>query len=76
VFDRKLNKTDAEGELSDSPATAARNIQQADGAPIVAQVPPTAAVQIPLVPCCEPDLPTALLTGEALVGHNAFVKSK
>jgi hypothetical protein len=42
----------------------------------VAQVQPTAAVQIQPVPCCEPDIPTALLTGEALAGHKAFVLSK
>jgi hypothetical protein len=67
---------DAKGELGDSPAIAAREIQQADGAPIVVQVQPTAAVQIQPIPCCEPDIPTALLTGEALAGHNAFVRSK
>jgi hypothetical protein len=68
--------TDTEGELCDSLAIAARNIQQADGVPVVVQVQPTAAEQIPPVPCCEPDIPTALLTGEALAGHNAFVQSR
>jgi hypothetical protein len=68
--------TDTEGELCDSLAIAACNIQQANGAPIVAQVQPTTAVQIQSVPCCEPDIPTALLAGEALAGHNAFVQSK
>jgi hypothetical protein len=70
------HETDAEGELCDSPAIAARDTQQADGAPIVAQVPLTAAEQIPPVPCCEPDIPSAMLTGEALTGHNAFVQSR
>jgi hypothetical protein len=70
------HETDTEGELCDSPAIAARDIQQADGVPVVAQVQPTAAEQIPSVPCCEPDIPSALLTGEALAGHNAFVQSR
>jgi hypothetical protein len=68
-------ETDAKGELSDSPAIAARDTQQADGAPTVEQVQLTAAKQIPPVPCSEPDTPTAMLTGEALAGHNAFVRS-
>jgi hypothetical protein len=67
------HKMDTKGKLSDSPAIAARDTQQADGAPIMAQVQ---AVQIPPVPCCEPDIPTALLTGEALLGHNTFVQSR
>jgi hypothetical protein len=68
------NEKDTGGEQSDSPAIVACNIQQADGAPIVARVQPTAAVQIPPVPCCEPDIPSDALTGESLAGHNAFIQ--
>jgi hypothetical protein len=68
--------TETEVELSDSPAIAARNIQQADSAAITAQVQPTTAVVIPLLPCREPDIPSALLTSETLAGHNTFVKSQ